>query len=420
MAVTSSIGAGLNPLSGVTGASIPSDQLIPDIATWAEELEPRETPVWSRCKKGGPRNQDKLEWGQSYHRRIDGTIAEALDTTETGIDLTAASGTYGDGDSIKKWNVIEIIDWASGSTTILDYSTREEVIVDTDPDGSNTITVKRGNGSGTGVSHSSGAYWAVCGTAMPYNRDFTLSPWIRGDKLYNRYQRFFEMAQSDVAARNTPTFEIEGDPLLVDFERATKQMKWEAERALVSGQRLDGTAATGDTALPGKMGGIDYFITNHSGRVTNMSNAPLSIFSLDDVLRDMYKEVASPTAYTLLMSIDTASILDTMLNPVRQADADDTSVSLYVTEVKLRLSQLEIMQTQHMPNGTILFVDFNNISIVPYKGCQWQKRDVPTSGPYDRMAIWGQYSVMVEQVQKMAKLHNFNQDLSAYPRAGYF
>ena len=81
MAVTSSIGSSLNPLSGVTGASISAGELIPDIATWAEELEPRETPVWDRCKMVGPRNQDKLEWGQSYHRRIDGTINEALATT---------------------------------------------------------------------------------------------------------------------------------------------------------------------------------------------------------------------------------------------------------------------------------------------------------------------------------------------------
>ena len=421
MAVTSTLGSSLNPLSGVAGASIPASHLIPDVATWAEELEPRETPVWDKCPKIGPRDQDKLEFGQSYHRRIEGTIAEDLTTTETAIDLTAASGTSGDINSIKKWNVIEIMEWATGSTTLLDYTTREEVVVDTAPTTTNTVTVKRGNDlAGTGVLHSSGAYWAVCGTAMPYNRDFELSPTIRGDKLYNRYQRFYEMAQADIAARNTPTWEFEGDPLLLDFKRATLQMKWEAERALVSGQRVDGTASAGDAAIPHKMGGIDYFITNHSGRVTNLAGVTLSLYHLDDILRDQYKDTAKGGATTMLMSVDTASILDSMLNPARQGTLQDTSANLYLETIKFRLAKLEIMQTQHMPNGSILFVDFKDIKIVPYKGCQWQEREVPSSGPYDKLAIWGQYSVMIERVTRMAKLHNFNQDMAAYPRSEYF
>lgn len=421
MAVTSTIGTTLNPLSsGVTGGLIPSDLLIPDVASWAEEQEPRENQVWKRCKHGGPRNQAKLEFGQSYHRRVTGTINEGLDATETGIDLTAASGTLGDVNSLKKWNVLEIIDYLSGSTTILDYTTREEVIIDTDPTTTNTVTVKRGNGSGTGVTHSSGAYWAVCGTSMPHNRDFTLSPIIRGDKIYNRYQRFFEMAQADKAARNTPFYGTDGDPLLVDFKRAKTQMMWEAERALVSGQRLDPNAAAGDAALPGKMGGIEYFITNNSGRVTNLAQATLSLYHLDDVLRDMYKEVNAPLATTMLMGIDTASIFDTLLNPVRQAEVNDTSLSLYIDAVKFRLGRLEIMQTQHMPEGQVLFVDFNDITIVPYKGCQWQPATVPSDGPYDKLAIWGEYSVIVDRVTRMARIHNFNADVAAYPRSEYF
>ena len=421
MAITGTIGASLNPLSGVTGASISSDHLIPDIAAWAEAIDPEETPIWTKCKKIGAHDQDKLEFGQSYRRRMEGTIAEALDATETAIDLTAATGTQGDINSLKKWNVIEVIDYAAGSTERLDYTTREEMLVDTLPTTTNTVTVKRGNNlGGTGVTHESGAYWAVCGTAMPYNKDFELSPTVRGDKLYNRFQRFYEMCESDIAARNTPTYEIKGDALLEDFKRATQRMKWEAERTLVSGQRVDGNAAAGDLALPPKMGGIDYFITNHSGRVTNLAGVTLSLYHLDDILRDQYKKTTAGGGTTMLMSIDTATMLDSMLNPARQGTLQDTSANLYLETIKFRLGQLEIMQTQHMPNGTILFVDFKDISIVPYKGCQWQDRVVPSNGPYDKLAIWGQYSVMIERVTRMAKLHNFNQDMAAYPRSEYF
>ena len=187
--------------------------------------------------------------------------------------------------------------------------------------------------------------------------------------------------------------------------------------------RQEGDAAATGTSTnqkPYKMGGIDYFITKHSGRVLNLNGKTLSAYDLEGHLRDMFKEVDDGGAKTLLMGVDTASIFDSLLNPIRQATVNDTKVNLVVDSVRFRWGTLEIMPTQHMPEGMILFTDFSDISLHPYKGCDWQTKSLATDGPYDKMAIWGDFTLKVDKVQRMGKIHNFNMDLNAYPRKEFF
>ena len=419
MATTNSVGKILNPLSNAfTGGVVPSANVIVDVSSWADALEPRRTPILSRCKKGKAINSIKHEWGQSYHTPISGTINEGLDNSETAIDVAS-----GEGDYLQPWMVLEIIDWVSGSSTRLDYSTREEVVIRS-IDGTDTITsVQRGAGGTTAVTHNSGAYWGVVGVALPYSTDFQLSPFTRGDRLFNYSQRFYAEVSADVAARHTPDYEIKGDVLLHDLEEQQMLLKHYLERAIVSGGRQAGDAngsPTTTTQNPFKLGGIDYFITNHSGRVVNMSGKTLSAYDLEDILADMYKEIDDGGAKTLIMGVDTARIFDTMLNPIRQATMSDSSINLMVDKLKFRWGEVEINATQHMPEGSILFVDFKDISVHPYAGCNWSTKTIATNGPYDKMAVWGDFTVKVDKVTRMAKLHNFNTDLTAYPRREWF
>lgn len=418
MAVTHLRGHKLAPQSISRGGSIPDANVKVNISEWAEALEKRKTPIWSRIKQGASVDAIKNEWGQSYLTPIYGTINEALDTTETTIDVDTASGKAGDANALQKWMVVEIIDYVAG-TDRLDYATREEVIVSLQPSAATAFEAVRGNGSGTGVAHADGAYWAVCGVAMPYNQDFEFSPVTRGDRLFNYPQRFYTMVGADVAARNTPDYEHEGDSLLDDLEKKTADLKYFAERTVVSGSRLEGDQSGGNN-LPYKMGGIDYFVTNHSGRVTNMGGATLSAYDLEAVLRDAHKDLNDGGAKTLLMGIDTAAIFDSLLNPLRRADMSDTKLNLVTDSIRFRWGTIEITPTDHLPEGIILFVDFKDMSIRPYRGCSWTSKTIATKGPYDQMALWGDYTFQMTKIEKTAKIWNFNTDLDAYPRREYF
>lgn len=414
MAITASIGKSLNPLSSaLTGGLIPSDNVIVNVAAWADALEPRDTPVLSKIKTGPAVNNPKIEWGQSYRAPLTGTVAEPLDTTEVAIDLAA-----GEGKLMQKWYVLAITDFLLGSTTQLDYSTREEVIIDTEPDGTDTITVKRGNGSGTGVAHTTGARWEIVGVAMPYNTDFSLSPFVRGDRIYNHPQRFYGEVAADVAARNTPTYETAGDQFLKDFKEQTMLQKHLLEKTIVAGQRLTGNAAT--AAIPHKMGGLDYFITNHSGRVTNCGGSTLSAYDFDDVFRDIFKEIRGGNRLTFLAGPDTTAVFDTLINRYRQATMSDTKINLLTDSIGTRFGTLDIQPTQHMPEGIVLLVPFERVSLRPYKGCSWSTKEIATDGPYDKRAIWGDYTLVCEEINRYAKVWNFDTNLDNYDRRDWF
>jgi hypothetical protein len=418
MSATYSTGKLLNPFStSVTGGLVPAANIMVDVGPWAEALEPRRTPILSRCKKGKAQEHMKHEWGQSYHVPVSGTINEALDASETDLTLTTGEGAY-----VQPWMVLEVVDYVSG-TTRLDWSTREEVVVRA-VDGTDVLpAIQRGAGGTTAVTHNSGAYWGVAGVAMPYNTDFQLSPFVRGDRLYNYSQRFYGMVGGDDVGRHEPDYENKTDVVLKDLREQTMLQKFYLERAIVSGGRQAGDAngtPTTTTQNPWKTGGLDYFITNHSGRVTNMSGKTLSAYDLEDVLADMYKEIDDGGAKTLIMSVDTARIFDTLLNPIRQATVADSSINLMVDKLKFRWGEVEIQPTQHLRDGMILFVDFSDITVYPRKSGNWTTKTLSTDGPYTKMAIWGEFGVRVEKPQRMAKLHNFNTDLTAYPRREWF
>lgn len=412
----------LNPTGvGRTGGVIPSDSIIRSIGKWADALEPRATPVSSRIKKSEAVDQVKHEWGQSYHTPLDGNLGGALANNATSVNFGSGAGKL-----LHQYAVVEITDYADANETILDYASRELVVV-TDVSPSDTATVIRDvanrtnattPASGAWPTHSSGAYWRIVGVAMPHNKDFALSPVTRGDMLYNFPQRFYGMVGADLAAQNTPTYEIKGNPMLRDFEVETMRLKHLLERTVVSGVRMEGDGAD----LPYTMGGIDWMIVTYApaGNIVNCSGQVLSVYDFEELLRSQYKNIEDGGAKTLLMGPDTAAIIDTLLNPYRKAEMSTTSANFQVEKLQFRWGTLEIQPTQHLPEGRIIITDFSDIELKPYKGLNWSTKELATDGPYDRRAIFGEFTLVLNRPARHAIIHNFSLNRDMYPTREFF
>ena len=392
--------------TGVTNGTIPLANKKINVVDWVMRLEPYETPMLSTIGIGDEIDQDIFYWGQSYQTPQTSNTAEAVDLTETAIDVTTNHGEL-----FSKYMVVAITDYKAGSSTLLDLTTRELIWLNQDVS-NDTLNCVRGVGGTTAATHSSGAFVEIVGSAMPQLNDFSITPITRGDQAYNYFQRFQTSAVADEAARKQPTWENPGDILLDDMAEKAKIEKIHLEKAIFQGGRQRGVPGV----TPDMFGGIDTFVTTN---VTNVGGARLSVYTIQDELRDLYKAVGDNKATKFVMGPDTAAMFDTLLNPYREATWDTTTVSLSLKNVNMRFGNFDILMHRYCPEGIVYGLRFDKMKIHPFKGRNWQTKDIATDGPYDRKGLSGDFSFKLAAEHTMFKLHNFDVNPDSYPRGEY-
>jgi hypothetical protein len=233
----------------------------------------------------------------------------------------------------------------------------------------------------------------------------------RGSQFYNYFQRFNAGVGADIAAQNLNTWEFgTSNPLTHDLEEIRKDQHLLLERSIWRGGR-----AAGSTSTPALMGGMDTFITTN---VTNLSNAKITPNLLETEIRDLVKTVdGGAEGLTFLMSYDTAAILDRVINPIRQATAQDTKLKLYVDSIAFRFGTFEIMTSHNCRNGVIYAVRPSKMKVLPFKGADWHlsKKEGKMHGvDHDQVWLSGDFTLLLEQEHSMFKLYGFNQDETVY------
>ncbi len=392
--------------TGISGGTIPLANKQIKVINWVKRLAPYETPLLSSIGMGEEINQDIFYWGQSYQTPQKTVSAEAIDGSETGIDVATGTGLY-----FNKYNVVMLCNYVAGTnSTQLDLTNKELVWVNQDVT-SDTLTVERGYGT-SATTHDNGCHVEIVGTAMPQLTDYAITPITRGDQAYNLFQRFQTAAQADRAARKQPNYEDPSDILLADMAEKAKIEKIRMEKAIFYGARKRGIPGT----KPDTMGGLDTFIVTN---VTDVGGASLSVYAVQNELRDLWKAVGDNGATTFVMGPDTAMLFDTIINPYREATMNDTTANLMLDSVKMRFGTFKIVMHRYCPEGTIYGLNFDHMSIHPFAGRNWDTEEVETQGPYDKMGLSGDFSFKLDAEQTMFKLYGFNIDPDNYQRDGF-
>lgn len=394
--------------SSVSGGTVPSANVKPAFAGWADSVDPTMTPFLSSIKNKKTVDQRTFFWGQSKFPNHRSTLASGI--TNSATSMTVASG---DGVFFQKYNVVNIFDVIPGSVPPrMDYTTKETVWVSADP-AADVLTIVRGQGGTTGIVHSAAAILEIIGTAEPQLQDHVISPVTRGFQYSNFLQRFGGSIKMDKAFRNSSTYEYEGDQLMRDIENETKRLKLLMEKATIAGGKQQGNPTT---PLPELMGGVLSFLTTN---VYNMAGAPLSAASLETSMRDMYKKIEDGSPRVWLMGPDTAAIFDTLLNPYRQLSGDATTATFMTQSLKLRWGTYEVMVSRWMPEGIIALINFASITLVTFEGLDWHTSVQPVYGDYDQMSISTDKSLQVDDEVGMGVITNFITDLDQYPGRVY-
>lgn len=391
--------------STTNGGNIPDAHVLERFVNWAQALDNGigRTPLLDAIGFGEELDQRRVYFGQSYSLEIDSQLG--ADTAASGTTITLASGH---GKRYKKFDVLGIFETAS------DLSPAEIVIVDSI--NGDALTVKRAQaGTTAGVVAASGAVVRLIGSSEPQNDFHVLSPTIRGDFLYNDFQRFVEGAGADKAYQNTPTREYSDNPMLRDYEIATRRGKKSLERALWYGKRQQETASTPN----GLMAGFQEFIVSND---FDMAGAALSHRTLEGYMLDMLNEVDDSMAKTWVMSHNTLRLVSATLNPVRRATMQDTTLGGSVTKLQTGYgAEFDLKPFKDCPDGVIYLLDFSEMKVHPFKGLNWHPSDKEGrihGADHDEKYVSGDFTLVIENERTMAKIHGFDVDIANYPELG--
>jgi Family of unknown function (DUF5309) len=412
MALANTYRAGQTTYPVSQGGTVPDALIPPLFVKWANSLEPVNTPILSKIRKGKPKNQRTFFWGQSAVTPIETTLATALaDGTGTTVAVK-----LGDGVLFQKWTKFAIYDPIAGTNPpVYDLSKKELCWCTVDPTSDSITAVARAQGGTAGIAHPVGSKIEIMGVTEPQLQDHTVSPVTTGFTYQNNFERFGGGVRIDKAARSQDTYEGSDDKLNRDMRNEQIRLNRMLERSVISGGRQPGNPAT---PLPEMMGGFLSYITSN---VYNMGGPTvlLTVSKLDAAMADMWTKVDDSFTKTWLMSMNTARIFDTFLNPARQATASETTITNYVEKIRLRTGTYDFMVSRNFPDGIIGIVDLGLMELCPFEGLDWHTHTHYTDGEYDWQSQTGDFSLMVENERAMGIITGFNPSISAYPGADY-
>jgi hypothetical protein len=373
-----------------------------------ENLAPYDTPVLKMIKKGKSYNIPKIEWITGADVEHTSAAAEAIAVGETAIDVTTGHGV--------RFQVNQTIavyeDDEAGNP---DFATRELMwvtAVNTD-----TLTVVRAQGGTTDSEFATGAYIELLASALPEGEDFVLSNNAYGDFYYNFFQTIQKGKRITEEGNVTPNWEFDsGNHIARLMKNAGMEAKRELEKSLIQGGKQQGTNAAGSSQRPSMMGGINDFIVE-GGHVTNLNNNTLNIMDIENEGKALWDSVGDEGAKKMLMSMNTARMLDgTFMRYRTDGDLKADSLNTVFRTFETRFGNFEIVPTRWVPEGIILGVNIDQLSIHPFEGMDWTEKEHSTDGAYLWRSIYARYTLKCLAPETMWKLYNFDTDISNYGR----
>lgn len=260
-----------------------------------------------------------------------GSLNEALDTSETGVDVQTGEGK----------------NFAIGHVIRIDDEFMRVSSISTD-----TLTVTRAFGSSTAATHADDAVIVGVGTALAEGSDPNDGTWVDPTEVYNVTQIFgpylVETTGSEEAVEHYGVTSSQD----YQVQKKIREMAIEFEQAIIYGRRVEDTSNKWRT-----MGGFFYFIT------TNVDSTTTSID--EDALLDQFQA-----------SYDNGGVVDLLAMGGRQkrnisafnvADIQlarsDRVRGQIVTVYESDFGQADVMLNRHFRSSDLLGLDSQYASL---------------------------------------------------------
>lgn len=403
MAATTSNTALNQYSSAVSGGTTPADLFIRDVPDWTRLLRRTDTPllklIGGLSGKAPSVPMNKAEWGWGSPDPMEDQAAEAIDGSETDIDV----------DNYSYWQVGDIL------------RIDDEDMLVTAMSGSPTLTVVRGFRGTSAASHDDDSKIYKIGIAIRENQDDPLSPLTQGEVDYNYHEIVIFNWQMSERAKVTPTYESRNFASDRFKQELQKKMEYTApvylERMLIDGLRFLGSSSS-----PSTMGGLRQpsYVTT---RNTVAASGPLTEQAFLDTCQDLYELVGlDKMGRTVMLGSFAKRIINSWYNDSRRTSGSDSKISVNFDTIQTDFGDFRFVINYQLDrlghSDTMYWLNPDEITMRPYASSTgWKTGMLATNGWYDRGFLRADVTTIWQNPDARAALSGFSTNEADYPGA---
>jgi len=309
----------------------------------------------------------KVEWLEDTMAPRSGTVNEALDSSETGVDVATGQGDY----------------LKAGDVILVDSELMYVSSVATD-----TATVVRGFAGTTAASHSDQAAWKLATVARLEGADFTTGYTTSVTNPYNYTQIFSEAVKVTGSEQNDEKYGISDtmayhiSKFMGDGGKAGK-LPILLQQAAYYGKRAAGSSTTARA-----MGGIEQYVTTN---VTNLSSAALTRKSIEDLMQLCYLAGGAPN--TLVCNAWLRRKITSFYEGSISTDRSEERGGSKITTIVTDFGDIEVVFDRWCPTDRMYLIEPAKMGWVTYR--PFDVVDRASTGDYMVKDVLGEYSFVL-------------------------
>ena len=322
----------------------------------------------------------KIEWIEDTMSPYTATVNEALDNSETAVDVATDQGAY----------------FRQGDIVAVDSEYMLVTSVSTD-----TLTVSRGYGGTTAASHSDQATMTLLTRAMPEGSDATTGHTTTTSQPYNYSQIISEAAKATKTALAikkygiTDEMDYQVSKLFANGGQAGKLAQF-LQRTFYYGKRVQRSASA-----YGSMGGFGVFVTTN---VSNLSSASLQRSDIHTKIRQI-RDAGGMCTHLITGSWGLEKINGMYEGAIRMT-RDETRGGSEITMVKTPHGEVEVVYDWMCPAGYMYFVNQEKCGWLPVRAFEAGK--IAEQGDYFLTDVVGEYTFAIANEESHGLIYGFS------------
>ena len=327
----------------------------------------------------------KVEWLEDAMSPRSGTINEALDDNETGVDVQS-----GEGDYLHVGHIIKV-----------DDELMYVVSVATD-----TATVVRGFAGTTAAIHSDDAVWEIATIARLEGADFATGHTTLLTAPYNHTQILSEAIKVTGSEEVNPKYGIPDTMAyhlmkIIGGGPVGQKQKAGALPILLEQSFYYGMRAAGSATTARAMGGFNQYVTTN---VTDMASAALTRTAIEDKMQACFEAGGSPD--TIICGAWARRKISSFYEDVIRTERSETRGGSTITTIVTDFGELEVMYDRWCPSDELYIIEPNKMGWLTFRS--FDVKDRASTGDYMIKDVIGEFSFVLANEEAHARLHGFS------------